>query len=133
MPKALRACIPALVVSLIVLACSAPAGPALTIQKLSGDEQGGFPGTTLPQPFVVRVTDGDGAAVPGLTIWFAPSAGSLNPPSASTDGQGRAGTFLTLPFQGANVTVRVKATGPGATDVEFTAISRWTRHTDPVP
>jgi hypothetical protein len=132
--RASYACIPTLWVTLLVPACSiGPAGPAISIEKLSGDEQAGFPGTTLPLPFVVGLTDGRGAPISGLTITFDPSAGSMNPTSTVTDTQGRAATFLTLPFQGANVTVRIRAAAKGATTVEFTAVSRWTRHIEPVP
>jgi hypothetical protein len=109
---------------LLLAACSGgdggPAAPtAAAITKLSGDEQAGLPGATLPQPLEVRVTDAGGGAVPGFTLTFAPSAGTVNPTTTETDSQGRARTTLTLPNQGANITVTV--VGVGVPPVTFTA------------
>ncbi len=73
------------------------------IQKVSGDGQSAPRGTTLPQPFVVRVTDGFGNILSGVqvdwTIAFDPyplSPGSLSATSTTTDAAGQASSTLTL-------------------------------------
>jgi hypothetical protein len=74
---------------------------------------------TLPLPLEVTVTDVAGAGVAGHAVSFTASAGTLNPPNATTDAQGRARSLLTLPS--AVAPVSVTATAEGLTPVTFTA------------
>ena len=68
-----------------------------TLVKISGDNQDGSTGVTLPQPFVVEVRDTNGDPVEGTTVTFTVIAGggSLNPKMMQTNASGRAWTRLT--------------------------------------
>ena len=68
-----------------------------TLVKISGDNQNGSTGVTLPQPFVVEVRDTNGDPVEGTTVTFTVTAGggSLNPKMMQTNASGRAWTRLT--------------------------------------
>lgn len=70
------------------------------LEAASGDGQVGAPGQTLT-PFVVRVSDADGAALEGVEVTFAlgttpDGGGTLSATSATTDAMGLAQTTLTL-------------------------------------
>jgi hypothetical protein len=112
--------------SVLALACSGDGGGGGTapptptsVQKTGGDDQTGIPGVTLPQPLEVTVRDQAGGAVAGHPVTFAATAGTSNPPSTTTDTQGRARSLLTLPSQSG--TVSVTATAQGLPPVIFTA------------
>ncbi|MYG80730.1 MAG: hypothetical protein F4187_02675 [Gemmatimonadetes bacterium] len=68
------------------------------LEVVSGSDQQGRAGSTLESPVVVRVTDWGGAAVPGVSVSFAPEegAGSVDPETAATDAGGLASTEWTL-------------------------------------
>ena len=68
-----------------------------TLEKISGDNQTGQTGITLPLPLVVEVRDVNGDPVEGVTVTFTVTAGggSLNPETAETNASGRAWTRLT--------------------------------------
>jgi hypothetical protein len=73
---------------------------SLALKKVSGDNQGAFPETTM-SPFKVRVTDIKGNGVKGATIKFEqdasnPSGASLSTAIAVTDVNGEASTVLTI-------------------------------------
>ena len=67
------------------------------LTKASGDTQTATLGTALANPLVVRVTDASGHALAGVTIAWAPSAGSGSVPATSmTDASGHASAQWTL-------------------------------------
>ena len=82
------------------------------IRIVSGNDQGGLPGTALDKPFVVEVLDERSAAFEGVPVIFTVTAGDgkLSTTNAATDGNGRAESILTLgPSPGTN-TVSVSVT-----------------------
>jgi uncharacterized protein (TIGR03437 family) len=73
----------------------------LSISVVSGDEQDGAPGATLPKPLVVVVQDQDGNPAPGRTVTFAASPGAqVTPATAVTAADGTAKTSMRLPPAG---------------------------------
>lgn len=106
---------------LVFVASSVP-----TITKVSGDDQSGTAGNTLPNDLVVKITDGAGNPQAGVTVNFAVTSGggSVSPPSAVTAANGQASTSLKLgAIPGAidSVTNTVTATASGIGSVTFTA------------
>jgi hypothetical protein len=83
-----------------LLATAKPAAPAKTIKR-SGDNQTGAPGSVLPVPICVTVTDEFNNAVPDLAVSFSissqPSGGNatLSVAAASTATHGAACTRMT--------------------------------------
>ncbi|MCP6759275.1 MAG: DUF4082 domain-containing protein [Fischerella sp. CENA71] len=97
-----------------------------TITKVSGDNQTGATGVTLPNPLVVQVKDSSGNPQSGVTVNFAVTAGggSVSPASAVTNASGQASTTLTLgasPGAISPVTNTVSATANGIGSVTFSA------------
>ncbi|MDE0297677.1 MAG: leucine-rich repeat domain-containing protein [Candidatus Poribacteria bacterium] len=92
------------------------------IRIVSGNDQGGLPGTALDKPFVVKVLDERGTAFEGVPVTFTVTAGggTLSVTNTTTDANGRAESVLTLgPNPGTNtVTVSVAGIQEGQT---FTA------------
>jgi hypothetical protein len=87
--------------------------PDFTLEKISGDDQSGEPGATLPEPFVVRVVDQNGDPIEGVPVTFSVIAGggSVDVGNTTTDADGLAESTLTLgPNPGIN-TVEVTAEG----------------------
>ncbi|MGH7630512.1 MAG: Ig-like domain-containing protein [Gemmatimonadales bacterium] len=88
---------------------------------VSGDDQNGEAGSELPNPLVIRVTDGEGRAIGGASVvWVVTEGGGfVQPVFGSTDAGGRASTRWTLgPNPGRN---RVSAAVGGLGTVEFEA------------
>ncbi|WKW10924.1 Ig-like domain-containing protein [Pseudogemmatithrix spongiicola] len=96
---------------------------ALAADAIALDTQGslsGFVGTALDSTVRVRVTDRGGAVVPGVSVSFAPSAGSVSAATATTNASGIASVRWTLGTTpgaqtlaasvGASPTVNVSAT-----------------------
>ncbi|MBI2816877.1 MAG: hypothetical protein HYX72_08045 [Acidobacteria bacterium] len=81
-------------------------GPvATTLSVVSGDNQIGNVGQTLPDPLVLSVTDSFGQSMSGVSVSFILSSGggSLSAAKAITNAQGKASTMLTLgPTPGTN-------------------------------
>ncbi len=101
---------------------------AVAVAPLSGNAQGGAPGTRLGAPLVARVTAADGGPVAGVRVAFAPATGGGAVDSASvlTDSAGRAGTTVTLgPSVGVNT---FTATVTGLAPATFTATA-----SNPIP
>ena len=93
------------------------------VRIVSGNEQIGSPGSTLPQPLVVEVIDGSANPVVGAAVtWVVTGGGgSLNPPTGTTDDAGRASTTWTLGSAiGANA---AQAIVSGVGEAAFTATS----------
>jgi trimeric autotransporter adhesin len=88
-----------------------PGLPA-TLELRSGNEQQGVERSALPDPFVVRVKDAKGNAVPGETVQWrvTEGGGSISPGSNQTDAAGEAVARLTAGSPGAQrVTASVAA------------------------
>lgn len=77
---------------------TALAGDASRLTIVSGNDQTGEAGETLPDELVVRLIDADGNGVPGTPVsWVvATGGGSPNPEITSTDGDGLTSTRWTL-------------------------------------
>jgi len=98
------------------------AGAAAAIQPVSGDAQSDTVGATLPQPLVVRVTDGSGNPVAGVTVDFAtPDGGSLAPTSTATDTAGLAQSAWTLGPTAGTQSATATSTGLAGSPLTFTA------------
>ena len=91
------------------------------LTKVCGDSQEGTAITQLEEPFVVFVSDENGAALAGVVVSFAVTAGGglLSSTTATTDANGRAATRLTLGIEAGTNTVA--ATVEGLEPVTFTA------------
>ena len=77
-----------------------PTGGDFTLQKISGDDQTGAPGTELPDPYVVKVVDQFGGALPDRTVRFRVqegNGGSISSSSVVTDAEGNAVVTARLP------------------------------------
>ena len=108
-----------------------------SLEKVAGDGQEGPASTQLAEPLVVSVADEDGAAMAGVVVSFAITAGegSLSSATATTDANpctfesfkssitaitdanGRATTRLTLGSDLGTNTVEVSVTGTGTRDL----------------
>jgi hypothetical protein len=85
--------------------------------KVSGDNQGGAVGETLPAPFVVQVLDSNGEPVSGVQVRFDVLSGGGNLSGSSyklvsTDSSGRAQVTLTLGSSPGNQNNSVRASLP---------------------
>ena len=91
-----------------------------SLTKVCGDDQEGTAGALLAEPFVVSVVDEDGAAMAGVVVSFAVTAGegTLLSATATTNANGRAMTWLTLGSEPGTNTV--EATVDGLEPVTFT-------------
>lgn len=91
-------------------------GAAAKIAIVRGDEQGGPVGAVLPESLVVQVTDSRGRPVQGQRVDFAVTSGggSVAAASATTDGNGNAGTRWTLGPVAGPQKVMATASGDGA-------------------
>ena len=84
-----------------------------TLLKISGDDQEGFPGETLPNPLVVEVKDQSDNPLRNVRVTFAITAGggTLTATTTKTDRNGKAESKLALgPNAGTN-TVSVAVSG----------------------
>jgi Bacterial Ig domain/Bacterial Ig-like domain (group 1) len=105
----------------VIFTHTAIAGTPSGVRIVSGNEQTGLPGTTLPQPLVVEVVDASGNPVIGAAVTWVVTAGggSLDPSTGTTDENGRSSTSWTLgPGIGAN---SVQAIVSGVGEAAFTA------------
>ena len=94
------------------------------LTKVCGDDQEGTVGASLTAPLVVSVSAEDGAAMAGVIVSFAVTAGggTLSSATATTNANGRAATRLTLGSDlGTNM---VSATVEGLASVTFTAVGQ---------
>lgn len=91
------------------------------IAVVSGGGQSAKTQEALPQPFVVEVTDADGAPVADVSVNWSVAAGpgSVSPSSSTTDAQGRASTTFTGGTDLGSSTIEASVTGV-ATPAEFT-------------
>jgi len=63
---------------------------------VSGDGQAAPIGSPLPLPLVARVLDAGGSGLPGVSVAFSPTDGSVSPQSAVSDSGGNVQTSWTL-------------------------------------
>ena len=91
------------------------------LTKVCGDSQEGIVDEQLAEPFVVSVSDENGAAIAGVAVSFAVTAGegTLSSATDTTDANGRAATSLTLGSEAGTNTVA--ATVEGLRSATFTA------------
>ena len=91
------------------------------LTKVCGDDQEGLVDKQLDKPFVVSVSAENGAALAGVVVSFAVTAGegTLSSATSTTDANGRAATKLTLGSESGTNTV--SATVEGLEPVTFTA------------
>jgi PKD repeat protein len=83
----------------VTTAFTATAVPASAngIAAVSGDGQTGQVGAPLGAPLVVRVTDGFGNPIAGITVeWSVTGGGSVSPATTQTDANGQASVTRTL-------------------------------------
>ena len=99
---------------------TAPPMPT-TIAAVSGDGQFGKTLEPLAGPFVVKVTDDQGAAVAGVTVDWGIMAGdgSLSASSTSTNGAGEASVTFTAGETTGESTVTASAAGLAGSPVTF--------------
>ena len=97
------------------------AGGAARIEGVSGDAQSAPSSTSLSDSLVVRVLDGPGNPVAGVTVEWSAAQGSVNPASVVTGPDGRAATFRILgPTTGTQTTTATSA-GLVGSPVTFTS------------
>ena len=91
------------------------------LTKVCGDSQEGLVDKQLDKPFVVSVSAETGAALAGVVVSFAVTAGegTLSSATSTTDANGRAATSLTLGSESGTNTVEAAVEGLGS--VTFTA------------
>lgn len=96
-----------------------------TLQKVSGDSQTGNPGQELADPYVVRVVDAAGGAVPGVPVGFAiqQGGGALSSSVVATDSSGIASVTATLPETINTDQTVVAGSEVAANTVSFTSTS----------
>lgn len=111
-----------LLASLAVGACNDSTDPRTptAIAVLSGDFQSAAAGATLPNDFIVYVTDQDGLALADVSVTWEISAGggSLSTVSSVTDADGQTRTSYTTGTSAGTATI--SATVSGLTAVTFT-------------
>ncbi|HEY0527296.1 MAG TPA: Ig-like domain-containing protein [Gemmatimonadaceae bacterium] len=95
------------------------AGPPASLTVVSGSTQTAAPVTTkLSSPLVVQLTDAQGQPVPGVTVTWTTTSGTLSPLTSKTDRDGQASTQWTLgQFAGLHTT---KAKVEGLVTANFT-------------
>ena len=107
----------------VVIFTATATGQAIphNLTKVCGDDQEDMPSEQLAAPFVVLVLDEDDAAIAGVDVLFAVTAGvgTLSAGTATTDANGRAATRLTLGSEPGTNTV--SATVEGLEPETFTA------------
>ena len=93
-----------------------PAAPAKII-SYGGAKQSGAAGSVLPKPLVAQVRDAYNNGVPGVTVSFSATGGTLNPTAAVTDASGLASTTYQLPTTVG--TFYVTASSSGLKSIKF--------------
>ncbi|HEY4319808.1 MAG TPA: Ig-like domain-containing protein [Gemmatimonadales bacterium] len=97
-------------------------GAASVLAKVSGDTQTVAVSTSLGLPLVVQARDQFGNAVPGVSVTYTTTGGTLTGAAATTDNTGTASATLKLPAAPGVTTVTATITGSSpAIAVTFTA------------
>ncbi len=108
------------IVQTVVFSAEGTAPPEPTAPSIvSGDNQTGFTGEALANPFVVEVRDQYDAPMAGVTVTFVVSegGGSLSTATATTDANGQAENTLTLGSDPGTNSVVVSVEGISRTEV----------------
>ena len=92
---------------------------ATRLDKISGDNQTGFTGEPLTNPFVVQVRDQYNDSLEGAMVIFAVTAGdgSLSATTATTDQDGQAKTTLALGTEPGTNTIETTVEGISQTEI----------------
>ena len=108
----------------VVFSHTATAGAATVLELVSGTGQSTLVGTSVPDPLVVKATDGTGNPVAGLAVsWVVGTGGgSLSPATSTTGADGLTSTRWTVgPAPGANTATAV-VSGVGTVEFAATAV-----------
>ncbi len=97
------------------------AGPPAAVVAAGGDAQLAAVSTQLPAPLAVRVTDADGAPVPGVVVEWTASAGTLSQEADTTGNDGIASVLVTLPPTAGSVVIDAEVNGLAAVTFVATA------------
>jgi photosystem II stability/assembly factor-like uncharacterized protein len=102
------------------------AAPAVSVAKVSGDDQSGAAGKVLRQPLVVVVTNAGGVPLAGVTVNFLVTrgGGTLSHVQSVTDSQGLAFSTLTLGANRETNAVTATAGDLSGSPLTFTAEPR---------
>jgi hypothetical protein len=101
----------------VTLSATATLGGSVVLTRVSGDNQSGAGGSVLADSVVVRLTNGSGAPLVGITVEWVPYmdgvavGGSASPSSSATDAGGYAKTSWRLPTSTSAATLRMKVGG----------------------
>ena len=99
------------------------AAGASHLEAVSGSDQAAPVGTELPNPLVVRVVDGFGNPVEGITVNWAAEEGNVSPDESVTAPDGRATTSWTLGTSAGSHSASATADLNGS-PVDFNATAR---------
>jgi hypothetical protein len=95
------------------------------VEPLDGDGQSAAPGTELPEPIVVKVTDAQGDPVPDVRVAFqlgdGAEGGETTPDTATTNANGEASASWVLGDALGEQKVDAEVVGAGLDVVSFTA------------
>lgn len=93
-------------------------GTPADIEIVKGDDQSGAPGTMLRDSIVVRVTDSDGAPLPGQLVEFLTTepGAAITPQTATTGPNGIAGARWVLGTTSGTQRVIARVVGDGVPD-----------------
>jgi hypothetical protein len=100
------------------------AAGAARLELVSGGDQSAPVGTGLQDPLIVRVTDGFGNPVAGVTVLWSAEQGSVDPASSVTGEDGRAATSWTLGSSTGSQSAAATSAGLEGSPVAFTATAR---------
>ncbi len=107
----------------LVFTHTVTAGSAAGVLIVAGNNQVATPGSTLPDPLVVRVVDQEGNAVVGAAVTWVVTAGSgsVAPNTGTTADDGSASTAWTLGAAAGANTLQAIVSGVGQADFSATA------------
>jgi hypothetical protein len=97
------------------------AAGAARLEVVDGDGQTASVGTALPDPLVVRVADGFGNPVEGVSVTWSAEEGSVSPTSSVTGEDGWASTSWTLGSSSGSQSASAASAGLSGSPVAFTA------------
>jgi hypothetical protein len=107
----------------VTFSASGSSSAASTLSLQSGDGQTATVGSALSAPLVVRVSDGSGGGLPGVSVaWtVVTGGGSLSAPVTQTDASGLASVDWTLGSTAGTQTAVATVSGLAGSPVTFTA------------
>ena len=100
------------------------AAGASRIEAVSGGGQAASVGTELADPLIVRVIDGFGNGVEGVTVSWSADEGSVSPTESVTGQDGRASTSWTLGSTAGSQSASASGSDLSGSPVGFTATAR---------